>query len=117
MSDHDEIPLAKFQELSGLSDRSVMWLLTHNRLPCSYTAQEGICVDISKIAIDELVLAVANFQSQRTPGARQLFREKIRTLVATHVTEALERAFATLDSSGPLTLTRDSVGDKSDGED
>ncbi|MBX7139305.1 MAG: hypothetical protein K1X83_15125 [Oligoflexia bacterium] len=88
------LKLADFQNLSGLSDRALMWLLKNQKLACQCSAAGEILVDADSAEMQEIVTALK--QQSREIGVRRasLIKEKLGQLVSQRVERVIDEAIA-----------------------
>ncbi|MFM1849037.1 MAG: hypothetical protein RL417_2511 [Pseudomonadota bacterium] len=93
------IPLAEFQRLSGLSDSAIVWLLIHNKIPLAYSPATGISVDAGHPTTADLVAAITHQHEAGLEADAPLIRERMRTLINTHLESILESALERINST------------------
>jgi hypothetical protein len=89
------VALAEFQNLLGLSDKALVWLLTHNALQCEIRPEKGICIDIDSVPVKKLQEAIIARQQEVLDRNQDLVTERLGAVVRdeleTIVNEALGR--------------------------
>lgn len=92
------ITLAEFQKVTGLSDRSLGWLLKRNRLSCHLDEKRGIMVDTDCVGQAEIVRAVASSCADTFGEEEELIIERLSGIVADNLEEMCLRVLARLES-------------------
>lgn len=87
------VSLEQFQRLTALSDKSLVWLLTKNLLPCQSKPGEGLQVDLESVEIAKLQEAILARQAaaleERSPEISEQLGNIVRDELEILVNEAL----------------------------
>jgi len=79
------VTLRQFQNHSGISDRALVWLLSHNKLPCQVKEQNQLMVDIDAVEVRDLVHAIATQSEKIGHKRRNVIAERLANIVSKHL--------------------------------
>lgn len=87
-----KVSLKEFKDLSGLSDRALVNLLTENSISIEYSPEEGILIDIESTNIDHLIKATIKRQKEILSSRKKLYIESFASLIAEHMESMVDEA-------------------------
>ena len=99
------ITLEEFQKLSGLSDSSLVWLLTHNQLACSVSEESGIMVDPESTSVKTLIRSLRDKKTEVLAGKERVIIERLARIVGEQLEEVAHEAIATFLAERGVTPT------------
>ena len=85
------LPLEEFQRLAGLSDSSLVWLLTKNKLPLKLD-KEGIQVSTAEVEMNEILKAIATVKTNARALEKELLIEKLGKVIVSNLDAILGEA-------------------------
>ena len=86
------ISLAEFQNLIGVSDSVVLWLLKSNKLECQLASDGSIRINPESVTVTDLIQALSNRQSEVLIANSDLFTEKINRILAEGIEQVVDGA-------------------------
>lgn len=84
--------LQAFQDITGLSDQSLLWLMKKDLLPVLLDPAQGLMVDVSKVEVRALVQAIAARKGSQCASWTPELKNQIEALISREVNAALEEA-------------------------
>lgn len=86
------LTLDEFQRLTGVSDAALLWALKNNLFALSYSAENGLSVDIDSVDVKDLVRALASKKEEILAQESGVLTEKITNIISNNLEQLVDRA-------------------------
>ena len=95
---HKGIPLADFQQLVGLSDGALLWLLKEGVLPCEATPEGRVHVLLDAVQSDSLARELVKRRAAARPPTVEILIEQCGELLTRRIQDLANEVLA---NAGP----------------
>ncbi|RMG43704.1 MAG: hypothetical protein D6719_03200 [Candidatus Dadabacteria bacterium] len=92
------VNLSEFQRLTGISDRSLLWLLKNRRLICQVSDASEIMIDIESADVKKLIEAMKSTNHDFLKKRQRIITEKFARIIGEELDVIVDQAVARLKS-------------------
>jgi hypothetical protein len=92
------VTLKEFQQLTGLSDTAVLWLLKNDALRCSVDAETHLRIDLDAVSAEDLRNALLARQQEVLDAHADIIAERLGTIVRERLDAVVEDALSRITS-------------------
>ena len=86
------VSLEEFQNLVGLSDKALVWLLTHKMLQCQVSADRSLSVDLESVDTAALREAILARRDSVVEEKKDIIVEKLGNIVRDELQTIVDEA-------------------------
>lgn len=86
------VSLEEFQKLVGVSDKALVWLLTHNVVQCQASPEHGISVDLESVDTKALREAILARRDEIVDQRKEIIVERLGNVVRDELTSIVNEA-------------------------
>ncbi len=86
------VSLEEFQKLVGISDKALVWLLTHNMVQCQTSPERGLTVDLESVDTNALREAILTRRDEIVEQRKEIIVERLGNVVRDELTSIVNEA-------------------------
>lgn len=93
------VTLKEFQQLTGLSDTALLWLLKNDALHCSLDGEARLQIDLDAVSAENLRTALLARQQEVLDSQADIIAERLGTIVRERLEAVVEDALNRISSN------------------
>ena len=91
-----KISLEDFQNITGMPDSSLLYLLKKNKLKLEHNRENGILIDATDVRNDEIILAVIKENVSTLKQHKDIIKERLSIIIGDQIELLLDEALGNL---------------------